>query len=70
MHTIRLDDVDQTRCTRLSELFGANRDTLIVYSFTYGPEMKQACTYNTHYHGENCKGDQLPALRPAHGGDR
>lgn len=39
-----IDDVDQTRRTRLSELFGANRDTLIVYSFMYGPEMKQACT--------------------------
>lgn len=40
----RLDGVDTTRQTRLSELFGANRDTLIVYSLMYGPEMKQACT--------------------------
>jgi predicted dithiol-disulfide oxidoreductase (DUF899 family) len=39
-----IDAVDTARQTRLSELFGANRDTLIVYSFMYGPEMKQACT--------------------------
>ncbi len=111
-----IEDVDQTHRTRLSELFGPNRDTLMVYSFMYGPEMKQACTsctsildglngtaphvmkrvplvvvaksplerirrfarergwrnlrllssaknsYNADYHGENQKGDQLPAL--------
>lgn len=29
--------------TRLSDLFGDGKDTLILYSFMYGPEMKDAC---------------------------
>jgi predicted dithiol-disulfide oxidoreductase (DUF899 family) len=29
---------------RLSQLFAPGRDTLILYSFMYGPAMKQACT--------------------------
>jgi predicted dithiol-disulfide oxidoreductase (DUF899 family) len=101
---------------RLSELFEPGKDTLIVYSFMYGPEMAAACpsctsildgldgvaphvtqtinlavvakspierirghagkrgwhrlqllsshgnTYNCDYHGENDRGDQIPAL--------
>jgi predicted dithiol-disulfide oxidoreductase (DUF899 family) len=29
---------------RMSELFSPGKDTLVVYSFMYGPEMKSACT--------------------------
>ena len=29
---------------RFSELFGPGKDTLILYSFMYGPQMKEACT--------------------------
>jgi predicted dithiol-disulfide oxidoreductase (DUF899 family) len=101
---------------RLSQLFADSQDTLIVYSFMYGPQMAHPCssctsildaldgevphveqrvrlvavakspiqriqqfarergwrnlrllssarcTYNQDYHGENAKGDQLPAL--------
>jgi predicted dithiol-disulfide oxidoreductase (DUF899 family) len=34
---------DRVRETRLSELFEPGKDTLIVYSFMYGPEMEAAC---------------------------
>ena len=101
---------------RLSELFSEGKDTLIVYSYMYGPKMPQPCvmctsildaldgeaphvtqrvnlavvakspiarvmdfangrgwrnlrllssaenSYNTDYHAESAKGDQLPAL--------
>jgi predicted dithiol-disulfide oxidoreductase (DUF899 family) len=39
-----LEDSRTARKTRVSELFRAGRDTLVVYSFMYGPEMKSACT--------------------------
>lgn len=35
---------DAERSVRLSELFAPQHDTLILYSFMYGPAMKQACT--------------------------
>lgn len=34
---------------RLSELFAADRDTLAVYSFMFGPEMEQACPSCTSF---------------------
>ena len=37
-----LDDDQSVRTVRLSELFG-DKDTLIAYSFMYGPEMAEAC---------------------------
>jgi predicted dithiol-disulfide oxidoreductase (DUF899 family) len=39
-----LNDSAATRNVRMSELFQPGKDTLIVYSFMYGPEMKSACT--------------------------
>lgn len=39
-----LQDSQAVRKTRLSELFRAGKDTLVVYNFMYGPEMKSACT--------------------------
>lgn len=111
-----IDDVETKRQVRLSELFQPGKDTLILYSYMFGPAMRQPCTsctsildglngtaphvmqrvnlaavakspierirdvarergwrnlrllssannsYNTDYHGENPKGDQLPAL--------
>jgi len=37
-------DLAATRPVRLSELFRPGQDTLIVYSFMYGPAMRQACS--------------------------
>src|SRR5712691_4118228 len=42
-----LADLDTARQIRFSELFAPGKDTLILYSFMYGPEMKQACTLCT-----------------------
>jgi predicted dithiol-disulfide oxidoreductase (DUF899 family) len=39
-----LQDSQIARKTRLSELFRAGKDTMVVYNFMYGPEMKSACT--------------------------
>jgi predicted dithiol-disulfide oxidoreductase (DUF899 family) len=39
-----LDDSSATRAVRMSELFEPDKDTLVVYNFMYGPEMKSACT--------------------------
>jgi predicted dithiol-disulfide oxidoreductase (DUF899 family) len=104
------------RKVTMSDLFADGKDSLILYNFMYGPEMKTACpsctsildgldgevshvsqrtniaivakspikrihdyakkrgwrnlrllssagtTYNRDYHGENAKGDQMPAL--------
>lgn len=38
-----LDDLETRRPVRLSELFGERKDSLILYSFMYGPEMQQPC---------------------------
>lgn len=35
--------------TKLSELFAEGKNSLIVYSFMYGPEMKQACPMCTSF---------------------
>jgi predicted dithiol-disulfide oxidoreductase (DUF899 family) len=32
------------RTLRMSELFAAGKDTLLIYSFMFGPEMKSACS--------------------------
>jgi len=104
------------RQTRMSQLFADGKDTLVIYSYMYGPAMAQPCvsctsildaldgeaphivqrvnlavaakspirrtleftrprgwknlrllssaknTYNTDYHAENEKGDQIPAI--------
>ncbi|MBI1731934.1 MAG: DUF899 family protein [Gammaproteobacteria bacterium] len=34
---------DSTRGVRLSELFTTGRDSLLIYSFMYGPQMERAC---------------------------
>jgi predicted dithiol-disulfide oxidoreductase (DUF899 family) len=39
-----LDDSSGTRKVRMSELFQPGKDTLVIYNFMYGPEMKSACT--------------------------
>ena|SRR2546423_3047326 len=39
-----LNDLQTTRKVRMSELFQPGKDTLAIYSFMYGPEMKSACT--------------------------
>jgi predicted dithiol-disulfide oxidoreductase (DUF899 family) len=39
-----LDDSSASHAVRMSELFQPGKDTLVVYSFMYGPEMKSACT--------------------------
>lgn len=39
-----LQDLQTARKTRFSELFRPGKDTLVVYNFMYGPEMKSACT--------------------------
>jgi predicted dithiol-disulfide oxidoreductase (DUF899 family) len=39
-----LEDSQTVRKTRLSELFQSGKDTLLVYSFMFGPEMPSACT--------------------------
>jgi predicted dithiol-disulfide oxidoreductase (DUF899 family) len=36
-------ETGQTREVRLSELFSPNRDTLILYSYMYGPKMERPC---------------------------
>jgi predicted dithiol-disulfide oxidoreductase (DUF899 family) len=110
------DAKGKKRKVRMSELFATGKDTLILYSFMYGPEMPTACPsctsiidsldgeaphvvqrvnlaivakspierirewakergwrnlrflssagspYNHDYHGENAKGEQMPAL--------
>jgi predicted dithiol-disulfide oxidoreductase (DUF899 family) len=38
-----LSDATTVRSVRLSELFSPGKDTLVVYSFMYGPRMQQAC---------------------------
>jgi predicted dithiol-disulfide oxidoreductase (DUF899 family) len=111
-----LDDVETKRQVRLSELFQPGKDSLILYSYMFGPAVRQPCSsctsildglngtaphvmqrvnfavvakspierirgvarergwrnlrllssaqnsYNTDYHGEDTKGNQLPAL--------
>jgi predicted dithiol-disulfide oxidoreductase (DUF899 family) len=37
------------RKTRLSELFAAGKDTLVLYGFMYGPEMREACPMCTSF---------------------
>jgi predicted dithiol-disulfide oxidoreductase (DUF899 family) len=39
-----LEDSHSGRKTRFAELFQPGKDTLVVYSFMYGPEMKTPCT--------------------------
>jgi predicted dithiol-disulfide oxidoreductase (DUF899 family) len=39
-----LDDSSAAKTIRMSELFQPGKDTLLVYSFMYGPEMASACT--------------------------
>jgi len=39
-----LDDTAPLRRVKLSDLFQPGKDTLIVYSYMYGPEMKAPCT--------------------------
>jgi predicted dithiol-disulfide oxidoreductase (DUF899 family) len=39
-----LDDGETKRQVRLSELFQPGKDTLILYSYMYGPAMRQPCT--------------------------
>jgi len=36
-------DVASSRPVRMSELFAPGKETLVLYSFMYGPEMKHAC---------------------------
>lgn len=38
-----LDDLEARRHVRLSELFREGQDSLILYSFMYGPQMQQPC---------------------------
>lgn len=38
-----LADATTVRSVKFSELFGPGKDTLIVYSFMYGPQMQAAC---------------------------
>ncbi len=37
------DDLEARRPVRLSELFREGKDSLILYSFMYGPQMERAC---------------------------
>ncbi len=39
-----LQDLQMERKVRLSELFNPGQDTLVIYSYMYGPEMKEPCT--------------------------
>lgn len=39
-----LNDLTTSKPVRLSELFSSGKDTLILYSFMFGPEMERACT--------------------------
>ncbi len=38
------NDLDTVKKTRLSELFSDGKDTLVIYSYMYGPNMKEPCT--------------------------
>lgn len=44
-----LADTNSVHPTRLSELFRDGLDTLVVYSFMFGPNMKQACPMCTSF---------------------
>lgn len=44
-----LSDRDTVRSVRLSELFESGRDTLLLYSFMYGPKMANACPMCTSF---------------------
>jgi len=39
-----LNDTQTVKRVRMSELFGPGKDTLIVYSYMFGPNMKSPCT--------------------------
>jgi len=39
-----INDAQTVRKTRMSELFDAGKDTLLVYSYMFGPNMKSPCT--------------------------
>jgi len=39
-----LDDLDSERQVRLSELFREGKDTLLLYSYMFGPAMKSPCS--------------------------
>lgn len=39
-----VNDASPARGIRMSELFQPGKDTLVIYSFMYGPDMKSACT--------------------------
>jgi predicted dithiol-disulfide oxidoreductase (DUF899 family) len=39
-----LNESTATKSVRISELFEPGKDTLLIYSFMYGPEMTSACT--------------------------
>jgi len=39
-----LNDSSTTKAVRIPELFEPGKDTLLIYSFMYGPEMASACT--------------------------
>ncbi len=43
------EGVDDGKKTKLSELFSDGKDSLIVYSFMYGPDMKAACPACTSF---------------------
>src|SRR5437868_3668300 len=38
-----LNDSAGTRKTRLSELFSSDKDTLVIYSYMFGPQMSAPC---------------------------
>jgi predicted dithiol-disulfide oxidoreductase (DUF899 family) len=40
---VDLNDTKTTRKTRLSEFFTPGRDTLAIYSYMFGPQMKEPC---------------------------
>jgi len=42
-----LGDTDRIMMASLSELFAADKDTLVVYNFMYGPAMESPCPYCT-----------------------
>jgi predicted dithiol-disulfide oxidoreductase (DUF899 family) len=55
-----LDDRDTVRSVRLSELFEPGKDTLLLYSFMYGPTMADACPMCTSFiDGLNGNGQHL-----------
>lgn len=39
-----LDDMSSARAVRMSELFEPGKDTLLIYSYMYGPKMASPCT--------------------------